>query len=107
MAFSPRFGDISPFIRPVDRDDDRYGGIQFGFVTYHRLADDQPETYKVTLSEFGGRSDHLAEPLMAACGAPIDALSVDAPLASDAELLRERPQVTEKPAPKTEAKTAS
>ena len=91
MALAPRFGDVSPFTRLVDRDNDRYGGVQFGFVTYHTESDaDSTETYKVSLAEFGGRSDHLAEPLMAACGAPIESLSVDAPLASDAELIRSR-----------------
>lgn len=105
MALAPRFGDVSPFTRLVDRDDDRYGGVQFGFVTYHSEPELDTETYKVSLAEFGGRSDHLAEPLMAACGAPIESLSVDAPLASDAELLRSR---TEPKAPaKPDLKVAS
>lgn len=106
MALAPRFGDVSPFTRLVDRDDDRYGGVQIGFVTYHTEADaDSTETYKVSYSEFGGRSDHLAEPLMAACGAPIESLSVDAPLASDADLLR--PSAEPKAPAKPDLKVAS
>lgn len=99
MAFAPRYRNFSPFTRLVDRDADRYGGVQFGFVTYHTDADTSAETYKVSLAEFGGRSDHLAEPLMAACGAPIDALSTDAPLASDADLVRNstKPEAPVKP----------
>lgn len=99
MALAPRYRNFSPFTRLVDRDADRYGGVQFGFVTYHSEPNSDSETYKVSLAEFGGRSDHLAEPLMAACGAPIDSLSVDAPLASDAELLRSRtkPEAPAKP----------
>ena len=100
MALAPRYRNFSPFVRLVDRDDDRYGGVQFGFVTYHTESDtDSAETYKVSLAEFGGRSDHLAEPLLAACGAPIESLSVDQPLDSDAELLRSRPEpeVVKKP----------
>ena len=89
MALAPRYRNFSPFARLVDRDEDRYGGVQVGFVTYHSASDDDSsDTYKVSLAEFGGRSDHLAEPLMAACGAPIESLSVDQPLASDAELIR-------------------
>lgn len=102
MAFAPRLGSWAPFTRLIDRDDDRYGAVQFGFVTYHQDNDESPERYQVTLSEFGGRSDHMAGPLMSACGAPIDDLYVDSPLESDRDLIRAR-KVSDKPAKSAKA----
>ncbi len=90
MAFALRWNNLSPFTRIIDRDDDRYGAVQFGVVTYQQDDDGNDSTYQVSLAEFGGRSDHMASPVMSACGAPIDDLNVSSPLASDADLLRSR-----------------
>jgi len=101
MAFALRWNNLSPFTRIIDRDDDRYGAVQFGVVTYQQDDDGNDSTYQVSLAEFGGRSDHMASPVMSACGSPIDDLSVSSPLASDEDLLRARSE--RKPSKSTKA----
>ncbi len=85
MAFAYRVGNITPFIDIVDREDDRYGGFQAGFVTH----DDEKGTYQVSYAEFGGRFDHIYEPVMRACGQEVSSLSTDSPLESDVRLMRQ------------------
>ena len=103
MAFAYRFGNITPFVDLVDRDDDRYGGIQAGFVTH----DDDAGTYKVSYAEFGGRSDHLYEPVMRACGQEVSSLSTDSPIESDARLMRQPTESTTKDSNVTDIKAVA
>ena len=81
MTLSRRVNNISPFIRGVMRDDNRYQGGHIGFVTY---ADD--DTYQVSYIEAGVRSDHVGAPLAQALGAPLDVTERDAE--REKELLR-------------------
>ncbi len=103
MAFAYRFGNITPFVDLVDRDDDRYGGIQAGFVTH----DDDAGTYKVSYAEFGGRADHLYEPVMRACGQEVSSLSTDSPIESDARLMRQPTESTTKDSNVTDIKAVA
>lgn len=96
MTLSRRVNNISPFIRGVMRDDNRYQGGHIGFVTY---ADD--DTYKVSYIEAGVRSDHVGAPLAQALGAPLEPLYVSSPAEYDSDLLRDKEPVTPaKPASK-------
>ena len=90
MALTARFGSFQPFLRANSRDDERYGGLQAGFVTYHGEGDD--ETYKVSYAEVGGRSDHLAQPISNVMNAGISDLKTSTPLADDSELLQAKPE---------------
>tara|TARA_Y100000817_G_scaffold250931_1_gene203316 strand:+ start:170 stop:502 length:333 start_codon:yes stop_codon:yes gene_type:complete len=87
MALAFRLGNIQPFVDVTSRDDDRYGSLQAGFVTY-----DEDDNYQVTYIEYGARCDHLADPLQRACGLDVDKLSASAPLASDERLMRSKPE---------------
>ena len=73
----------------------RQGGLEAGFLTYSRADGADTETYQVSSFEVAGRSDHIADPLSALFNVEQVELSTDAPLASDAELLRERSKSTE------------
>lgn len=86
MALTTRFGNFQPFLRGNSREDERYGGVQAGFVTYHGEADD--ETYLVSYAEVGGRSDHISKPLGDVLNASIDDLSTASPLSADADLIQ-------------------
>ena len=94
MALTQRFGDFQPFARSTERADARQGGLEAGFLTYSRADGADTETYQVSSFEVAGRSDHIADPLSALFNVEQVELSTDAPLASDAELLRERPKAT-------------
>ena len=95
MALTQRFGDFQPFARSTERADARQGGLEAGFLTYSRADGADTETYQVPSFEVAGRSDHLADPLCALFNVEQVELSTDAPLASDADLLRERSKSTE------------
>lgn len=90
MAFAYRIGDFSPFARTLSLDeDDRNGALEVGFVTYHNVDDIKEETYKVTSMTVGARADHLTDLATELTGKDVIHLTVDAPLATDKELLRE------------------
>ena len=95
MALTKRIGDFQPFARTTERADARQGGLEAGFLTYSRADGADTETYQVSSFEVAGRSDHIADPLSALFNVEQVELSTDAPLASDAELLRERSKSTE------------
>ncbi len=82
-----RFGDFQPFVRTSRRDDDRYAGAQVGFVTYKGDTDTQ---YQVSYFETGARCDHGSEFISNMSDNDYQHLTVDAPLASDKELLRDK-----------------
>jgi len=87
MALTQRFGRVQPFLRTNSAEDNRYGGLQAGVVTYS--GDSDNETYQVSYAELGGRSDHIAKPIGDLVGADVAELSSSSPLASDADLIRQ------------------
>ena len=96
MALTRRIGNYQPFARVAARDDDRYQGMQAGIISY-AAQEDGSEAYQVSYAELGGRSDHLADPLTQLFDGDVTRLTTDAPLSSDADLLRNAP-TDEKPA---------
>ena len=96
MALTKRIGDFQPFARSTERADARQGGLEAGFLTYSRADGADTETYQVSSFEVAGRSDHLADPLSALFNVEQVELSTDAPLASDADLMRKRPEKSDR-----------
>ena len=103
MPLAWRIGNVQPFVDLVEREDDRYGGVQLGVVTYN----DDDSTYKVSYTEFGGRFDHAYEPLMRACGQEVSSLSTDSPLESDTRLMREPTESPKKDSNVTDIKAVA
>ena len=85
--FTKRFGNFQPFVRTQQGDDGRYLGAQLGFITYDGDTD---ERYQVSYVETGARSDHANEFGTGWTGSVYEHLDVDAPIDSDAELLRDK-----------------
>ena len=86
MALSRRLGRVQPFARTNTREDERYGGLQVGLLTYH--GDPDAETYRLSYAELGGRSDHISKPLAQLMGSDVSELTTAKPLQSDADLMR-------------------
>lgn len=85
--FTKRFGNFQPFARTQTGDDGRYRSGQLGFITY---SGDTDEQYQVSYVEAGARSDHANEVGSGWTGGTYEPLSVDAPIDSDTELLRDK-----------------
>lgn len=93
-----RVGNVQPFIRSVEKDDNRYTGCQAGVVTY-----DKDNNYLVSYLEVGMRCDHIVQPILSTIDKarkhslsddekallPADTLTVTAPLDCDSDLMRE------------------
>ena len=87
-SLAKRYGNFQLDAQLSSKDEDRYQGIQYGFTTY---ADDG--TYKRTYVELGGRSDHIMDAATELLTqGKVETLSIDAPLASDADILRDKPE---------------
>ena len=85
--FTKRFGNFQPFVRTQRGDDGRYAGAQAGFITYDGDTDTR---YQVSYVETGARCDHGSEFFSNMSDNDYQHLTVDAPLASDKELLRDK-----------------
>ena len=88
MAFTRRYGDFQPFFAVNQREDNRYTGVQAGFLTYSREDENADEDYQVSYVEVGGRSDHIADPLCSAFDREPSTLSTSSALSEDVGLLR-------------------
>ena len=104
MALTHRWGNFQPFVRSTERADGRQGGFEGGVVTYSQVEDLDTETYQVSSFELAGRSDHLSDPLCALFNVEQVDLCADAPLDSDADLMRKR---TEKSDSKSKASAST
>ena len=65
--FSLRFGSARPFIGFRDYDDNAASTLQLGITTY-KPTESGDEEYQTTYLEWGGRSDHLTDALVAMSG---------------------------------------
>jgi len=83
-----RFGNWQPFTDVNSREDNRYAGLQAGLVTYHTEDGVDGETYKTSYVEVGGRSDHIADPLMDLFNVEREPQTVANASATDARRLR-------------------
>ena len=87
-SFAFRRGNAQVDAQLATKDSDRYQGVQYGFTTY---SDDG--TYKRTYIELGGRSDHLMDAATELLTqGQVETLAIDAPLAGDSEILRDKPE---------------
>ena len=59
-----RFGRFQPMADINSREDNRYGGIQVGLITYSTPEGSDEEQYQQSYFEVGARCDHLADPIM-------------------------------------------
>jgi hypothetical protein len=99
MAIAKRFGNIQPFFRTRSLDEqDRNGATEVGLVTY---SDD---TYEVTSLTVGARADHMTNALERLGGVKVTGIKVSEAMASDAELLRDKPEAS---ADKSDSTTAT
>lgn len=87
VTLATRFKAVMPFIRVHSREDERYGGIQAGFTTYHE-TESGDEEYRTTYMEWGGRSDHITAPLASALGQEVKPLTTDSVSSEDADYVR-------------------
>ena len=59
LSLTRRVGNFQPFLRSNSREDNRYQGLQAGFVTYEQASSGDDDAYQISYLELGGRSDHL------------------------------------------------
>ena len=89
MAIAKRFGNIQPFIRTRSLDEEgRNGATEVGLVTYNN------DTYEVSSLTVGARADHLSNALERMGGVEVTGTKVSEAMASDAELLRDKPEAS-------------
>ena len=88
MSLTRRVGNFQPFLRSNSREDNRYQGLQAGFVTYEQASSGDDDAYQISYLELGGRSDHLHDAFTVAVDADASPLQTPAPLVDDAALIR-------------------
>lgn len=95
MAIAKRIGNIQPFIRTRSLDEEnRNGATEVGVVTYRDVDGLDTQAYQVTSMTVGARADHLTDALGSLTGSETINLTVDAPLSTDKELLRDKPEAS-------------
>jgi len=83
-----RFGRFQPFVDINSREDNRYGGVQVGFVSYSTPESSDVEEYQQTYFEIGSRCDHLADPIMDLFNVDHEPQTASTASATDARRLR-------------------
>ena len=86
-----RFGRVQPFADVNSREDNRYNGVQLGFITYSQPEDGGEEEYQQTYWELGARCDHLADPLCDLFNIEHEPQTASNASAQDARRLRKAP----------------
>lgn len=89
MAIAKRFGNFQPFIRTLSLDEQgRNGATEVGLVTYN------DDTYEVSSVTVGARADHLTNAIKRMGGEDITGIKVSEAMATDTELLRDKPETS-------------
>ena len=91
LTFAVRAGNVQPFARFHQREDDRYGAVQIGLTSYHTTKSGEEE-YRTSYYEVGARADHLYAPLASAMNIDNEPLLTSTVSAEDADYVRSKPE---------------